>query len=320
MAHLAKNTAIPMRAGVSPSCLALPRLRQPPWPTLLDHVAERLPAIGREDWAARFAAGEVLDEQGLPLAADAPYVGGARVYYWRTLAAEPPVPFEAVVLHADAHLVVADKPHFLPVTPGGRFVEQTLLVRLKRALGLADLSPLHRIDRETAGVVVFCVRAQDRDAYQRLFRERRIDKAYQAIAAAPPDGHALAQGQALTRRSHLHEDPAAFYRMVEATTDSGLAPNSETRIRCEEWRGAWARYRLEPISGKRHQLRVHMNALGLPLVGDQFYPRTRRGPDEAEDFAEPLGLLAQAIAFTDPVTGQARRFESQRTLSWPDAR
>ena len=312
MAHVPKNPAIAMREGVSPSCLALPRLRHIPWPSLLDHLAERLPRVSRAEWEQRMLAGRVLDESGQPLAPDAPYVNGARIYCWRELAQEAEVPFHEQVVFQDEHLVVADKPHFLPVTPGGRYVQQSLLVRLKRRLGLPDLSPLHRIDRETAGLVVFSVRPQDRDAYQRLFRERQVHKAYEAIARWRGD-----LAWPITRRSHLLECEDAFYKMREAAAHEGLADNSETRIDCVERRGAWARYRLWPVSGRRHQLRVHMLGLGLPLCGDQFYPTVRRAPGEPEDFAEPLRLLAQTLAFDDPVTGQARRFESGLALAWP---
>lgn len=310
MAHVPKNPNIAMRAGVSPSCVALPRVRQSPWPALIDHLAERLPRISRSEWVQRMQAGAVLGEDGKPLPVDAPYVGGTRVYYWRELFDEAPIPFEATVLFEDEHLVVADKPHFLPVTPGGRYVRETLLVRLKAQLGHADLSPLHRIDRETAGLVLLCKRPQDRDAYQRLFRDRRVDKVYEAIAAYRAD-----TAFPLTRYSHILEDEQAFYRMREATPDEDLAPNSETYIERVQSLGQHALYRLHPISGKRHQLRVHMNGLGLPIVGDQFYPTVKRGPQEAEDFAQPLQLLARSIAFADPVTGQARRFESARTLT-----
>ena len=207
---------------------------------------------------------------------------------------------------------MADKPHFLPVTPGGRYVQQTLLVRLKKALGLPNLSPLHRIDRETAGLVVFGVRPQDRDAYQRLFRERLIDKSYEAIA--PACDHL---DWPHTRCSHILEQEDAFYKMREALPHEGRVDNSETQIAEIERRDGWARYQLSPVTGKRHQLRVHMNALGLPLRGDQFYPEVRRKPGELEDYAEPLRLLARAMAFDDPVTGQRRRFESRLELAWP---
>lgn len=310
MAHVPKNPHIAMRDGVSPSCLALPRVRHSPWPLLIDHLAERLPRIGRAEWRERMHSGSVLGEDGQALAPDAPYVGGARVYYWRELPQEDPIPFVASVLFEDEHLVVADKPHFLPVTPGGRYVRETLLVRLKAQLGLSDLSPLHRIDRETAGLVLLSKRPQDRDAYQALFRDRKVDKVYEAVA---PWRDELVFP--LTWQSHILEDEQAFYRMRESRPEEGRSPNSETRIECVRREGAQALYRLYPISGRRHQLRVHMHGLGLPIEGDQFYPVVRRGPEEAEDFAEPLQLLARGITFTDPVTGQPRHFESTRRLT-----
>lgn len=312
-----------MRDGVSPSSLALPCLRKVPWPDLLSALTELLPAVSSAEWARRLRDGEVLNDLGQPLEPDAPYIKGQRVYYWRNLPDEQPIPFAHTVLHRCEHLVVADKPHFLPVTPGGRYVRETLLARLKRELNLPDLSPLHRLDRETAGVVAFSVRPQDRDAYQRLFRERQVHKVYEAVAP----WQASLQFP-LTRSSHLREDPDRFYRMQEVPDEEamrmGWAPNSTTRIellaQADHLGGQVPQglYRLHPVSGKRHQLRVHMAALGLPLVNDQFYPDVRKAPGEWEDFSTPpLQLLGRELAFTDPVTGEARSFVSNQTLQFP---
>lgn len=308
MARPPKNPAIPSRRGVSASCIALPYDKTAPWPLLIDFLAERLSAVDRGVWAQRMARGEVLDDLGHALPPDAPFTLGIRVYYYRELDDEPVVPFEEAVLFQDDRLLVSDKPHFLPVTPGGRYVQQSLLVRLKNRLGIDTLSPIHRIDRETAGLVVFSLRPQDRAAYQALFRDRTVHKVYEAIAR-----HDASMHGPIVRRSRIEEAHDAFFRMNETEGE----PNSETRLDVLEVQGDWARYRLEPLTGKRHQLRVHMNALGLPIAGDQFYPTVLRGPDEAENFSNPLRLLAQAIAFTDPVTGEARVFQSQRALDWP---
>ena len=309
MARAARNPSIPARDGVSPSCVALPDTgTRTPWALMLDFLCERLPAINRTCWAQRMTDGDVLSEHGLAVAPDTPYQGGQRLYYWRTLDTEQPIPFDAHIRFQDEHLLIADKPHFLPVTPTGRFVQETLLVRMKRFTGIDTLSPIHRIDRETAGLVVFSVRPQDRGAYQALFRDRQVSKTYEAIAPVHPDWPGP-----VTRISRMVEDPNAFYRMIEV---DGPA-NSETSIDIIERAGAWARYHLSPLTGKRHQLRVHMNGLGTPIAGDQFYPSVQRGPDAPEDFSQPLRLLAQAIAFTDPVTGAERRFQSALTLDWP---
>ncbi|WP_439115629.1 pseudouridine synthase [Hydrogenophaga sp.] len=312
MSRSTRHPQIPARHGVAASCVALPATSPgaTPWASTLDFLDQRLPEVGRAVWAARLANGDVLDEDARPLAPEAPYCGGTRLFYYREVPDERVVPFEETVVFRDAHLVVADKPHFLPVTPGGHFVQQTLLVRLQRKLGLPQLAPLHRIDRETAGLVLFAVNPDERGAYHALFSGRTMHKTYEAIA---PASEAVSWPH--TRHSRLVEHPSDFYRMCEAS--DGAAPNSETHIEPLEQRGAWARYRLTPVSGKRHQLRVHMNALGLPIVGDQLYPTVLHGPDEVEDFSKPLRLLAQAIAFTDPITGEARRFESRLSLEWP---
>lgn len=295
--------ALPMREGVSASALACP---SGDWPLLLDFLAQRLSLVSREDWAARMAAGEVLGPQGQVLPPDTPYRGGQRIYYYRRLAHETPVPFEEALVHVDELLVVADKPHFLSVTPKGRHVQQTLLTRLKRRLGLQDLTPVHRLDRETAGLTVFCVQPAHRDAYQRLFRERSVDKVYEAVAAAPPAGLELP----LRYRSRLVErEGEAFMQMGEVPGE----PNAETMIRCLRPLDAGrALYELRPLTGQKHQLRAQMCALGLPLAGDRIYPVLQ---PPREDFDEPLQLLARSIAFVDPVSGAPRAFRSERQLA-----
>ena len=294
-----------MIEGVSASCVALPH---GPWPRLIDFLAERLPAVSPGQWQQRMAAGRVLDEAGRALGPDARFAPGTRVYYYRELEAEPAIPFEETIVHQDAHLLVADKPHFLPVTPTGRYVQQTLLVRLKRRTGIETLTPIHRIDRETAGLVVFSVCPPDRDAYQRLFREQQVEKIYEAIAPLRPELPLPA-----VHRSRITEDEQ-FFRQREVAGE----PNSETALELIEARGALGLYRLRPKSGRTHQLRVHMNALGRPIVGDLFYPEVVHGPGQAqEDWSQPLRLLARALAFTDPVSGQTRRFESRYRLDWP---
>ena len=294
--------ALPMLDGISASALAL----QPgPWTLLLDCLAERLPLVSRDDWRARMAAGQVLDEQGRALPPETPYRAGRRVFYYRQLAAEPDIPFAETLLFQDEQLLVADKPHFLPVTPKGRYVQQTLLTRLKKRSGIATLTPIHRIDRETAGLCLFAVRPQDRDAYQRLFRERAVDKVYEAIA-----GYRQDLALPLTYRSRLQERADAFMQMAEVAGE----PNAQTHIALLERLGeGLARYELRPSTGQKHQLRAQMSALGLPIVGDRIYPQLL--PEQAmPDYAQPLRLLAREIGFVDPVTGQDRFFRSARAL------
>lgn len=293
---------MPVREGVSASVVAVPAGH---WPNLLDFLTQRMPGIPREEWAQRLAQGLVLQESGQSAQAEQACQIGQRFFYYRNVVDEPRLPMQAAVLFEDDHLLVADKPHFMPVTPSGPYVQQCLLVQLKRLTGHADLVPLHRIDRETAGLVLFGKRLHERDAYHALFRDHRIHKTYHAVAAHLPE---LALPRVHTSR--LAEDPAFFFKMREVPGE----PNSETRITRLGVQGEHALYQLEPVTGKRHQLRVHMMAMGMPIAGDQFYPTVSRGPEAQEDFSNPLQLLAHAVRFSDPLTGQTREFVSQLQL------
>ncbi|MGV8960354.1 MAG: pseudouridine synthase [Stenotrophomonas sp.] len=280
------------------------RLQLPPgeWATLLDGLCARFAGVDRAQWQDRFMRGRVQDRQGKPLAADQPWQVGLEIVYYREVADEPVIPFSEHIVHHDRHLLVADKPHFLPVTPAGRHVRQTLLARLIATTGIHELVPLHRIDRGTAGLVLFSTDPDSRAAYQALFRERHIEKHYEARAPALPQLQFPRE-----HRSHL-ERGEPFFRMREGAGEA----NSLTRISLLECSGPLWRYGLEPITGRKHQLRVHMAALGAPISGDDFYPALSERGDE--DYSRPLQLLARALAFTDPLTGQRRRFESAREL------
>ena len=299
-----ESAVLPQRDGVSASTVALP---PGPWATLLEFLVHRFPQVGLTQWQQRLNDGLVLDEQQQALRPDAPYRAHRKVHYFRHVQAEPRIPFDEVVVYQDEHLVVADKPHFLAVTPGGRFVQETLLVRLKRKLGLLHLTPLHRIDLETAGLVVFSVNPSERHRYHALFRNQRVMKQYEAIAPYRPE---LSFPRIVC--SCLEEDPQSFMQMREV---DGVA-NAQTDIELLEVHGPCARYRLCPITGHKHQLRVHMAALGLPIVGDRIYPVLQpvRDPSRADAYQHPLLLVAKTVEFTCPVTLRAHRFSSQRQL------
>ncbi|HNR92438.1 MAG TPA: pseudouridine synthase [Dokdonella sp.] len=277
-------------------------LRPGPWNTVFEAVCAHFPRIPVETWRARFARGRVLDEDGAPVIADHPHRPGLCLRYFREVEDEALIPFVESIVHADEHLVVADKPHFLPVAPTGRHVSETLLTRLVRRLGNRDLVPLHRIDRDTAGLVLFSADRSTRARYQRLFRERAIAKHYEALA--PPLERL---DFPLVHRSHLVAG-TPFFRMQEING----TPNSETRIDVIERGPSLWRYALQPITGRKHQLRVHMAALGAPIADDAFYPELRAV--DPDDFSRPLRLLARVLAFTDPLDGRLRRFESRLAL------
>ena len=292
----------PSRDGVGPSCVGLP---PGPWHTMLDFFAARFPAIKRGTWQQRMEQGLVISELGLAVMPDSPYQAQQRAYYYRAVAAEPRIPFDETVLYQDEHLVVADKPHFLPVVPSGNYLNETLLLRLRQKLGLTNLVPIHRIDRDTAGLVLFSVQPASRAAYSALFADRQVKKTYEAIAPWRSD-----LKFPMTRESRIVE---AGHFMLQHEV-AGVA-NAITHIDLLEVHGDLARYALSPVTGKRHQLRVHMAALGLPIVGDGLYPTLT--PEGQIDYDRPLQLLARSIDFVDPVSGQRRHFESaHRLMPW----
>ncbi|MEI6026679.1 MAG: pseudouridine synthase [Betaproteobacteria bacterium] len=293
-----------MRDGVSASRVAV---TPGPWRHVVDFLCQRLPLV--HDWPERLAAGQVLDAEGRPVAADAPCRPGTVLWYWRQLPPEPRIPFELEVLHQDEHLVVVDKPHFLPVIPRGRYLQETVLVRLKRLLGLADLVPMHRLDRETAGVLLFTVQPATRHAYQALLSVRAVRKVYEAVA---PWREGLNFPMTLQHRLQEPED----HRFMQMQVAPG-EPNAHTQVELvARLPAGGAHYRLHPLTGRKHQLRAQMNAAGLPLQGDRLYPHLQPEPAAGAppDYRDPLQLLAREIAFVDPLTGKDRRFTSRRHL------
>lgn len=285
------------------SCVGLP---SGAWPTLIDFLTDRFPKVSRQTWLERLSRGDVLTDNGQALsvqqACAAPYPANTRLYYYREVPYEPCIPFEELVLYQDDHLLVVDKPHFLPVVPSGGYLQQTVLVRLRRKLALPELVPIHRIDRDTAGLVLLSKQPATRAAYSALFAQHQVQKTYHAIAPWRDDLQLPT-----TRQSRIQ---GAGHFMLQHEVSGAV--NAVTHIDVLAVRGDLARYQLRPITGQRHQLRVHMLGLGVPIVNDGLYPTLT--PEGQIDYARPLQLLARELAFTDPVSGQARHFVSTRQL------
>jgi len=282
------------------SRLYLPKLEAPPG-TVLDHLIAHFSNVSADAWQQRFARGRVTLEDGTALRESQPYQHGITIYYERETVAEPPSAESETILYQDAEILVADKPHGMPVTPAGDYVDRSMLFRLQKSTGLSDLAPIHRLDRETAGLVLFSVNAETRARYHELFAKKTVEREYLAIARLPGE-------------------PGRKHWLVENKIDAGTPwfvqqiveglPNAKTVIELLEAYGDTGLFRLTAKTGKKHQLRVHMLSIGAPIVGDPFYPQVR----EKLEGEPPLQLLATRLGFVDPVSGEARSFVSARKL------
>jgi len=293
-----------MAIAKQPSVVTMPPAEKP-YPSLVEFLCRTFPAISRSRWTERIREGKVLDDQGKPITAETMYSPSRRIFYFREIENEPVIPFAGQILFQDDEILVADKPHFLPVIPGGRYVEECLLNRLRARTGIIGLAPLHRLDRETAGIVIFSVNKNTRGRYHELFMHGKVEKVYHALAVVnrPPR-----ENQWTVENRIVRGEPR--FRMK---TVPGVA-NACSHIRLLEVNGNRGLFSLQPVTGKTHQLRLHMSGLGFRIINDRVYPELQ--PERNDDFDQPLQLLAKMVRFHDPVSGQDREFRSERGLLW----
>lgn len=295
-----------MTIASSPSKLSLPQ-SNPGVATVLEYLVIKFPSITSDVWKRRMADGKVHWHDGSLIRTDSPFIAQQRVYYYREVASEPIVPFEERIIFQDELIVVAYKPHFLPVTPGGGFVEECLQNRLRKKTENQQLQAVHRLDRATAGLVLFSVDPKSRKDYHQLFASRHVEKIYQAIAKS--NGYLPAMGQQWEIKNRIEKAGKRFLMHVVR----GL-PNSHSHIRCLQCSADKVLFELQAITGKTHQLRLHMQSLGWPILNDTYYPDVLQGL-EPVDYDKPMQLLAQRLQFADPVTKQARSFSCDTELS-----
>ncbi|PCI25296.1 MAG: pseudouridine synthase [SAR324 cluster bacterium] len=286
-----------------PSMVYLPDMAAP-YPSILDFLEQRFPQVSRATWESRIVQGKVnyLDGDRVTLAS--PYLPQQKLCYYREVAREQPIPFEEEILFQNEHLLVVCKPHFVPVTPSGPYVNECLLYRLRRKTGIQDLVAIHRLDRETAGIILFSCNKETRALYCQLFRENKVKKVYEALGRLPAEEE---RKEWLIENRIVRGEPWFLSKIVEGQH------NSFTKIFLLEKQGTEARFRLEPKTGKKHQLRLHLTCIGSGITNDRVYPLLQP-QKETEDFLAPLQLLAKEIYFEDPVTRQPMKFVSSRQL------
>lgn len=329
--------------GIDPIQLVLPHPEELPEAlapggrapaTIADYLIARFYPNDPQIIHSRFETGEVRLDDGTVLTTSSPYAPGERIWYFRELADEPKLPSDMPVLYEDEHVLAIDKPHFLPTTPRGSYIAQTALTKLRVREGNPLLIPIHRLDRPTAGVLLFAKTVQARRPFQMMFQHRLVSKTYRAVAPVPADPTAAEQAlstEGLRVRSHIQKvrDVLQVRQLSETECVArGVEPNTLTTARiletftpnpaeAEAWGvesgRPWGLYDLAPHTGKTHQLRAHLNLLGAPILGDVLYPRVLPdGPDRPE---RPLQLLAYTLSFEHPITGEPISLRSGRTLS-----
>ncbi|MEI8354611.1 MAG: pseudouridine synthase [Deltaproteobacteria bacterium] len=292
--------------GISkyPSTVTMPNSIKP-YPSILSFLSSRFPSIPRKRWEERIAEGKVLDGESNPIAPDTEYAPCKQIFYFREVEIEPVIPFSEKILYQNDDILVSCKPHFLPVTPGGRYVDECLLNRLRKSTGIRDLAPIHRIDRETAGIVMFSVNKKTRGLYGELFMNGKVEKTYQALSAYSP----LQERASWVVENRIVQGEPRFLMK----TAPG-AVNARSTICLMGLKKGMARFILHPLTGKTHQLRIHMSGLGFGILNDRYYPELQ--PETDDNFDNPLQLLARMVRFQDPVTGRNLEFISERELLW----
>tara|TARA_R110002167_G_scaffold5271_4_gene24705 strand:+ start:777 stop:1694 length:918 start_codon:yes stop_codon:yes gene_type:complete len=295
-----------------PSKLSLPQVN-PGVETVIEYLIIKFPSIAPHIWRQRAADGKLHWHDGSLISEASLYQPQQRIYYYREVERDPVIPLSEKILFQDDQLLIAYKPPFLPVTPGGRYVNECLQSRLRRKTGINELQALHRLDRATTGLVMFSVNPKTCHLYHRLFESRQIEKTYQAIAKIDSDviNARIATstiGQEWQVINRLETSTPRFLMRV-----SQGKPNSHSSIRCLQQDGDKALFELKPITGKTHQLRVHMQTLGWPILHDRYYPVLQ--PESADDYSRPLQLLAKELRFIDPVSLRPRAFNCDTELT-----
>jgi len=271
--------------------------------TIFEFLTDKYPGISKDQWAERIVDGKVSDSSGITVTLSTPFKPREKIYYYRESGKETPIPFSEKILFINDHILVACKPHFLPVIPAGRYVNECLLYRLRKTTGNDSLTPVNRIDMDTAGIVLFSINKETRSAYHGLFTKGDIHKEYKAVTLLCTE---LKKDHWLIKNRLIQGEPWFLMKSAEGMV------NAKTEIFLRERKNDKAYFEVIPLTGKKHQIRIHLSSIGCPILNDRYYPVLQ--PETEPDFNKPLQLLAKRIRFKDPISGKTMEFESSRCL------
>jgi tRNA pseudouridine32 synthase / 23S rRNA pseudouridine746 synthase len=285
------------------------------WPSALEFLSEKFPSIPKATWLDRMTRELVHWQNGDLITVNSPCLASTHIMYYREVTSEPVIPFDHEVIYQDNEIIVVDKPHFLPVTPGGIYVNECLLNRIRKQFDNEDIVPIHRLDKDTAGLVIFSRNPMSRGCFTQLFANRQIEKSYQAVAQVNSSQSDFGNQKSWEVKNHIKRGNPGF-----VWTQGAGDVNAYSEIILEDTAQDLGLFRLIPHTGKTHQLRLHMMAIGMPILNDRFYPKILPFEDKLDSetttsqFSSPLQLLASSLRFTDPLNGFKHVFKTKRHL------
>jgi RluA family pseudouridine synthase len=275
--------------------------------TLLATLCAIFPHFALEYWHERFAQQLILNKNREPVLAERRVRAGERYLHRIPATSEPDVNAAIRVLHEDEAIVVLFKPAPLPVHPSGRFNRNTLQSILNEVYYPQKLRPVHRLDANTTGVVVFARTRYFAGQLQRKFAEGRIEKVYLArIQGHPPVTLFACEAPIGSCTTELGG---------RAVDDQGVPTRTEFRV-LHKFADGTSLVEARPITGRTNQIRIHLWHLGWPVLGEQAYlPNQKVGKTQTHSICDPpLCLHANRIAFEHPLTADWSTYECKAPL------
>ncbi len=292
-----------MSIAPQPSYVFLPK-KDIPYPSILEFLTSKFPNISEPVWRQRIIEGKISYKDEI-ITLNTQYKPNCHLQYYREVEKEIIIPYDEEILYQDDNIIVVDKPHFIPVTPSGNIVNESLIYRLKKKFKFEDIKTIHRLDMATAGVVMFSINNKTHNQYLNLFKERKIEKTYEAITHLP---HNKNRKEWIIENEIVKSEECFFLMKI----GNNGANNAKTFVRLKEKKDNKYLFELKPITGRKHQLRLHLSQITGGIINDRFYPTLLS--EKKYDYNNPLQLLAKKLEFIDPITNKKMMFQSKKEL------